>query len=1726
MADRRLKFFNKSGNPLNLEYVGPTGPTPLDLRFQHRSSGNSASKGEVDVSGLDTSDTLIYNIQSTSGFYLFNWANEIIDFLERGAEIELELSILPENNFRGKVSSVSVGSSTITVNFSSTEGLTLISDNKKIITKTLCKYRPGGYFTGNVFFEPVSAGLYENEQIFVVQEAYGLQADSEDWGPLLSVPSPLITRRIVSTPDGIVYIAGSNTSASRGSGWVLNNYGSTQSSLSLLASTMGNSVRGFAYNGESGASRIWIATSDQDLRIIGRATGTSPAMSTFTTISGVPAYGDSIDLLGVAFADASTAVAVGKQYSGLGTYDSVIWRSTDGGVNWSNISSPVTTALYDVKFCGVTGTKGIAVGDSGTVLYTIDSGATWSQAATPVSQDLYCAYLLPDGNGWAAGEAGVLIRTSDYGSTWIGLDSSISVDINSIYFNNPFVGFIACNSGLILKTANGGFSWAQDNYTAAGDLYAVEGGEDYPINIYFAGGDLYSGGDSQVLSAQRQETLQYMYPRAGSTGGSGPALWRTRWDSDNYGNVDVSEVIFTYKIEEDAGATGGKVYPLIVSYPNIAIPVDYNIEDDYSGGYLISGSTGPARSEALGINVAINTNDLYSDVYERKLIVEDLSSGSPEKVMELNFYGEVVGEDERFQVMVQNLGRMFAPDDANILRNSDPDEPVPNFLEINEKRKELLLAGDDIYNYIGSYKGLINALKFFGYQDLRIKEYWLNLAYNSVERISPLLLNRAFLDGYRMGNGGAYSQSALISDVFENANKGKYRLEQTYGPDADGNYVLDVSSGATLVPSKTYKKTALFGLYYDLNKVTPDVDDYGYPVVVDAFLFTQEEVLIKLFALKERLKKTYLPLNARIIDITGEGIYFTIYNTRSWTDSMVRSDIESGFYLDIKTNPDFGFIEDLRAFSLRPSSTSIQTPLNYNDVVEIGVSIYGTTGGSGGAIYFDGIVATGGNPSIQVTAGKRYIFNLQEDTGSVALGDFDFYITTNPALSPSDPIGITGNGTTGSFPIIWDVNPQETPSVYYYSTINSAYTNGAITVNPPEISDFGNVSDPLYALQLRGAAENSAMISAISDFYTKKENGEIKKLGDSIQDPTFLTDPVSGQIYKNPLGMPVVLELITDIWLWDEMGVNWSSLSLPLFRVGDFVLVRQYQDVTSGGLTGGWYGTVTSVDYTTGEYTLNPAIPGPSVSVGGELLIAPSQEYMMMTWQNIDFSNMIEIEWIISKLPTESGLPYYFEFRGEILSFYKLAHFLPYTGKYKVQCNVYDAFNARTTVIKNNLITVSPVTIDIDAWTRYRQVEFYVWDQIYRGWESYDSIWEYPAEGLSYEKLNKLMPAQMLDFATYGNNVEEGQSLYVREYTDPIGATGYINLTQNIITITAVTSPEVPAASSTFGFAQVTTSTAHGVFVGESVYIQNSDTEEVNGSWIVEEVLDDFTFMIPFTLTTSLSGVTYSGSSNDLTLNGNETVIGPGTLKVYVNGVRIGECIAGNTLYKTTNSIVSSINTLKTYPDYYASCPEPIGSINSIEIQAPSDTGGSFNGAVITTEVTGSLTITGSSGVLSGGTGSYYVYTFWNETDDNLPNANLKYWGVKNLDWQIFQNSQWSDGYAHSWEDFSYNGSWLGGFEIHGASDGDHIMVSTASDTYPLPVGVTFSAASPENLTLQEVADQLNNSTDPSIKNFTYTLMPVGITGATAANTANLLDTSLEDFAVTASIYATPVNRT
>ena len=752
MADRHLKFYNKQGNPLNFEYVGATAGVPLTYTFNYETFSVNTTPAAGNLSLINLSSNVLYfNVKDLNGFDISNWATTVNEKIQMGGKVTLRLSIQPANLINAYISSTSISGGIVTVNLNGYNGPTAISNSNLAYCETIAQDLPGGYFKGSIFFEPVSAGLYENEQIFVLQE----------------------------------------------------------------------------------------------------------------------------------------------------------FKDSTSGLN--------------------------------------------------------------------------------------------------------FVGF----------------------------------------------------------------------PHTGATGSSNEPLWRSRWENDSYGDVDVSNIIFTYKITENDPDVGGD--PTITNYQNIVFPVVKNVSDAYSGGY-VSTPEAATPSRALQINVAIGAPDQAAEVYERKLIIEDITSGTASKVAEIDFYGQIIGSDERLDVLTRNLGRAFINEDSRILRNHDPEEPLPNYIEINEKRKELMVAGEEIFPYIGSYKGLIGALKFFGYQDLRIKEYWLNLNYQRVN-LTPLQENQIFLNNYT--NTKTPNQTVLIADVLDNENSGKYRLEQTYGPNADGEYVLDVSSENTLVPSRTYKKTALFGLYYDINTTSSNVDPYGYPVTPEAFTFTQEEVLLKLFALKERLKQSYLPLNARIIDITGEGVYYNVYNSKAWTDTLERDEIDSGNNIRFISNPDFGFLEDLRAFGTRTDPKSIQAPMNYNNIVDIDVEVIGP---SGDAFRF----STGNalNPTISIQRGKQYDFNL------ISSG-YDLYFTTDASLNQVDPLGISNNGTTGGIVQI-DVNPQATGPYYYYSTVNPSKMNGVINITDAPISDFGNNVSPLHNQQRYTAEQNALMIQAIENFYVKKMNGEIKNLGDNL----------------------------------------------------------------------------------------------------------------------------------------------------------------------------------------------------------------------------------------------------------------------------------------------------------------------------------------------------------------------------------------------------------------------------------------------------------------------------------------------------------------------------------------------------------------------------------------------------------------------------------------------------
>ena len=307
--------------------------------------------------------------------------------------------------------------------------------------------------------------------------------------------------------------------------------------------------------------------------------------------------------------------------------------------------------------------------------------------------------------------------------------------------------------------------------------------------------------------------------------------------------------------------------------------IDYSLQVDLWGNNQLD-------SRPLQYNILLTSTEEY--IYQRTLLMQDLSFNTPWSFASILFWGETIGEDERLRLTLENFGQSFDQSDVVVTREGDISEDRPDWMLINQKRKQLLLTFTEISPFLGSYRGFVNAIAFFGYQDLRVKEYWLN-----IDSTSP--------------------------------NYGKYLQYQINGL-LTGTSSTPLSN--PLLATGTYQKTALFGMFYDITVANGEYDEWGTPITVDANVFTPEEVLVKLFALKQRLTRDYLPLDARIVDIVGEGLYFSRIGIRTWEDDTTIIPMDINQQLSFTAFPQIGYIRDIRRFLTQEFDTNIILPVD------------------------------------------------------------------------------------------------------------------------------------------------------------------------------------------------------------------------------------------------------------------------------------------------------------------------------------------------------------------------------------------------------------------------------------------------------------------------------------------------------------------------------------------------------------------------------------------------------------------------------------------------------------------------------------------------------------------------------------------------------------------------------------------------------------------------------
>lgn len=192
----------------------------------------------------------------------------------------------------------------------------------------------------------------------------------------------------------------------------------------------------------------------------------------------------------------------------------------------------------------------------------------------------------------------------------------------------------------------------------------------------------------------------------------------------------------------------------------------------------------------------------------------------PEHMGTFIIYGETEAEDERLEANMKMVGVSLTEEDEFIFKSSNVKEEGIDYRLLNRKRKEMMNVYPEIFDFVGSYKAILNAINFFGYTDLQLIEYYKNIdkespLYNKLKRVViPDLLDREV-------EGWSYSEN----------------LSKRIG----------------------YKKTNLMNLTYRIT------DEEGNHVNV----YSIKDVQVKLNGLKKWLRRWIIPVNSNIRDITG-----------------------------------------------------------------------------------------------------------------------------------------------------------------------------------------------------------------------------------------------------------------------------------------------------------------------------------------------------------------------------------------------------------------------------------------------------------------------------------------------------------------------------------------------------------------------------------------------------------------------------------------------------------------------------------------------------------------------------------------------------------------------------------------------------------------------------------------------------------------------------------------
>ncbi|WP_239685095.1 WD40/YVTN/BNR-like repeat-containing protein [Ventosimonas gracilis] len=198
-------------------------------------------------------------------------------------------------------------------------------------------------------------------------------------------------------------------------------------------------------------------------------------------------------LLGIARAG-TRLVAVGERGH--------ILYSDDNGSHWTQAKVPTRQVLTAVRF--VDAQNGWAVGYDKLILHSADGGESWSvQHADPASDEgapLLDLLFTDENTGFAIGAYGALYNTTDAGKHWQEvsdwLDNPDGYHLNGIAQTTDGTLFIVGEAGSIFRSRSKGLTWETLQSPYDGSLFGVLGsGQSSGVLVFGLRGHIYHSTD-------------------------------------------------------------------------------------------------------------------------------------------------------------------------------------------------------------------------------------------------------------------------------------------------------------------------------------------------------------------------------------------------------------------------------------------------------------------------------------------------------------------------------------------------------------------------------------------------------------------------------------------------------------------------------------------------------------------------------------------------------------------------------------------------------------------------------------------------------------------------------------------------------------------------------------------------------------------------------------------------------------------------------------------------------------------------------------------------------------------------------------------------------------------------------------------------------------------------------------------------------------------------------